>query len=137
MLFFVSFQRESGKIAVSQIDFNESLGGGASYLVKNPTYKQAGITGADWLQHNVTYYKSSGSGTSTLPMGVSNYRPKKPPLLLEVNKYGEPLLSDPAKGPQDQIYLQRAVRTFLALHYGKALAVEFGILNGATCRHSV
>ena len=118
MLFWVAFRRETGKIAVSQIDFNESLGGGASYLVKNPTYKQAGITSADWLQHNVTYYKSSGGEGTTHPMGVSNYRPKKPPVPLKLNKYGEPILSDPAAGPQDRSYLQRLVRTFLALHYG-------------------
>ncbi|KAF8954264.1 hypothetical protein BDZ97DRAFT_1634062, partial [Flammula alnicola] len=56
MLFFVSFKRPNGKIACTQLDFNDTLGNGKSYLTANASFQSAGITSRDWLQHNTTYY---------------------------------------------------------------------------------
>jgi hypothetical protein len=117
LLFFVSFRRGNGKIATTQIDFNNTLGGGASYLEKNPSYKQVGITSSDWMQHNITYYKTpTGPSPVFQPKGTT-YRTKKAPVALERNKYGEPLLTDPSKGPQDRGHLQSVLRSFLGGHY--------------------
>jgi len=118
ILFYVALRRLSGKIAVTYADYNDDLGGGASYLTKNPKYKETGITSADWMQHNLTYYKADPNGVAS-PVTGSQYQPKKPLIPLSCNPYGEPLLPDPSKGQQDRPHLQGLVRSFLARHYGE------------------
>lgn len=116
MLFFVSFKRPNGKIACTQLDFNDTLGNGKSYLTANASFQSAGITSRDWLQHNTTYYEPD----QDVPT-FSTYRPRRGLMELTTNQYGEPVLPDPEvvpSGMKGRAYWQGLLRAFLALHYG-------------------
>ncbi|KAF8965929.1 hypothetical protein BDZ97DRAFT_1917930 [Flammula alnicola] len=115
MLFFVSFKRPNGKIACTQLDFNDTLGNGKSYLTANASFQSAGITSRDWLQHNTTYYEPD----QDVPT-FSTYRPRRGLMELTTNQYGEPVLPDPEvvpSGMKGRAYWQGLLRAFLALHY--------------------
>lgn len=116
MLFFVSFRKENGKLACAELDYNDSLGHGKSYLATNPAFNSAGINTADWMEHNRTYYDPD-----TKAALVNTFRPRKPLLDLETNEFGEPILPKPDQiptGMKRRKYLQDLLRAFLAGHYG-------------------
>lgn len=115
----VAFKKTNGKIACAELDFNDTLGQGKSYLTANPNFGKAGLNKNDWMEHNRTYYEPDPDCPR-----VDNFRPRKELISLQINRYGEPLLPNPEiipSGMKRRLYFQDLLRAFLAKHYGMSL----------------
>lgn len=115
--FFVAMETPTGTVNTGIMDFNNALGGGASYTAKHSNWKTEGIDLDSWNEHNRDYYDpekiSAEISTTKVPRSLMH---------LDRNDFGEPILPNPLIVPSRQtgrIWRQGLVRAFLTYHYGK------------------
>lgn len=114
-LFFIAMETPTENINTGVLDFNDSLGGGASYVDKNPRWKTEGIDIDSWNNHNRDYYNTD------TPADVMTKKVPRALLALRKNEYGEPILVNPLSAPKRQnarTWRQQLLRAFLSYHYG-------------------
>jgi hypothetical protein len=99
------------------LDYNDSLGGGATYMAKHGNWKTEGFDMDSWNNHNRDYYNPE---QSTL---VSTTKVPRSLLHLDRNEFGEPILPDPLLVPRRETgrtWRQALVRAFMTYHYCKS-----------------
>ncbi|PPQ79184.1 hypothetical protein CVT26_000456 [Gymnopilus dilepis] len=111
---YAAFKRDNGQIAGCQIDFNNRIANGKSYIENNTNCHETGITLEDWVQHNATYYSPGESMTPVPTKSVG--RTKKPLMHLELNKFGEPIIPTIPEKPT-RVFLQELMRSFFSRHW--------------------
>jgi hypothetical protein len=114
-LFLTALESPEGTIETGVMDFNDSIGGGTSYIAANPTWNMEGIDIESWNAHCRDYYNAE--------QGAPVHHKKLPRkhLMFEENEYGEPILPNPLEVPKRQngrTWRQAVVRGFLSRHYG-------------------
>jgi len=123
-LFLIAMESPEGSVETGVLDYNDSIGGGTSYLSANRNWNQEGIDLDSWNEHWKDYYSP--------PQDVKAHHKKLPRKLLkfEENEYGEPILPDPVDVPKRQngrTWRQSVVRGFLSRHYGMLNSVDWQI----------
>ena len=115
-LFLVALETPSGVVNTGIMDFNDSLGGGATYTAKHENWKTEGVDMDSWNNHNRDYYnaeKSAPISTTKVPRSLMH---------LDLNEYEEPILPDPLLVPRRETgrrWRQSLVRAFMTHHYCK------------------
>jgi hypothetical protein len=116
-LFFVAMETPTGSVNTGIMDFNDALGGGASYAAKHTNWKTEGIDLDSWNEHNRDYYNSD-----RISADISTTKVPRSLMHLDRNEFGEPILPNPLIVPSRQrgrTWRQGVVRAFLSYHYGK------------------
>ena len=117
-LFFVAMETPTGYVNTGIMDFNNALGGGASYAAKHTNWKTEGIDMDSWNEHNRDYYN-----TEKISADISSTKVPRSLIYLNRNEFGEPILPNPLIVPSHQsgrIWRQGLVRAFLTYHYCKS-----------------
>ena len=116
-----ALESPEGSVETGILDFNDSIGGGTSYLSANPNWTQEGIDLDSWNEHWKDYYGPQ--------QDIKIHHKKLPRKLLkfEENEYGEPILPNPMDVPRNQnarTWRQAVIRGFLTRHYGMLNSVD-------------
>lgn len=122
-LFLVALETPAGLVNTGIMDFNDELGGGASYMAKNADWEMEGIDRDSWNHHNRDYYNSE-----RIPPSVSSTKVPRVLTPLDRNDFGEPILPNPLLIPSRQtsrIWRQALVRAFMTYHYCKFCESKF------------
>ena len=116
-MFLVALETPAGLVNTGIMDFNDELGGGASYMAKNANWEMEGIDRDSWNDHNRHYYNSEQIAPS-----VSSTKVPRVLTHLDRNDFGEPILPNPLLVPSRQTsrtWRQGLVRAFMTYHYCK------------------
>ena len=122
LLFFVAMETPAGSVNTGIMDFNDGLGGGASYAAKHSNWKIEGIDLDSWNDHNRNYYNSDKTSADISAVKVPRSLPH-----LDRNEFGEPILPNPLFVPSRQsgrIWRQGLVRAFMTYHYCKSYPLK-------------
>lgn len=122
-VFLVALETPDGLVKTGMMDFNDSLGGGATYMSKHANWKMEGIDIESWMHHNRDYYNSEA-----IPPSVSPTKAPRSLMHLDRNEFGEPLLPNPLLVPSRQTsrtWRQGLVRAFLTYHYCKCCESKY------------
>jgi hypothetical protein len=115
-LFLVALETPAGLVNTGMMDFNDSLGGGATYMAKHGNWKTEGFDMDSWNNHNRDYYNSEQNPV------ISMTKVPRSLMQLDRNEFGEPILPDPLFVPSRETgrtWRQALVRAFMTYHYGK------------------
>src|SRR5277367_5336786 len=121
-LLFVAMETPACSVNTGIMDFNDGLGGGASYAAKHSNWKTEGIDLDSWNDHNRDYYNSDNVSVDISTAKVPRSLPH-----LDWNEFGEPILPNPLFVPSRQsgrIWRQGLVRAFMTYHYCKSYPLK-------------
>jgi|SRR5271155_3587800 len=80
----------TGSVNTGIMDFNNALGGGASYAAKHTNWKTEGIDLDSWNEHNRDYYNNE-----KISAEISSTKVPRSLISLTRNEFGEPILPNP------------------------------------------
>lgn len=120
--FYIAYEDEAGTILTTAMDYNEELGGGVDYRkIKAGEWKENGINLESWRAHMGNHYAPYGEDAPKVKTGSR----ARATFSLPQNEYGEPILPNPTKMPEDmeaaahRPHKQKIVRAFISRHYGE------------------
>ena len=117
---------KNGDLDVSTYDFNQELGNGKDYLdIHGRSFQEEGISVSSWRAHNEEYY-----GLDDLTGTAGGHQGSRAAIILETNRYGEPVLPDPSKPPVKsahdfRIWWLNVLQSFVNQHYSEPVSRDF------------
>ena len=120
------YLKPDGDLDVSTYDFNQELGNGKDYLdIHGRSFQEEGISVSSWRAHNEEYY-----GLDDLTGTKGGHQGSRAAIILETNRYGEPVLPDPSKPPVKsacdvRIWRLNVLRSFVNQHYSEPVSRDF------------